>query len=130
MTSGCCTGDVFADFDGIILPVGLGRALVAERLLPTQEEFVYAIADALHDEYQTIVDAGFVLQLDDPDLADAWQIYPDSTVGEYRKFAERRLDALNQALRGLPVDRVRFHMCWGSYHGPTSTTSRSATSWT
>jgi len=59
-----------------------------------------------------------VLQIDDPDLADAWQIYPKMSVAEYRKFAELRLDALNHALRGVPSGRVRFHMCWGSYHGP------------
>lgn len=84
----------------------------------TQEEFVYAIAEALREEYTGIVNAGFILQLDDPDLADAWQMFPEWSVAEYRKFAELRIDALNQALRDLPRDRVRFHMCWGSYHGP------------
>ena len=85
---------------------------------PTDEAYLYAIADAMHEEYKAIVDAGLVLQIDDPDLADAWQIYPKMSVAEYRKFAELRLDALNHALRGVPSGRVRFHMCWGSYHGP------------
>jgi len=85
---------------------------------PSDEAHLYAIADAVHEEYEAIVEAGFVLQIDDPDLADAWQIHPKMSVPEYRRFAELRLDALNHALRTIPPDRVRFHMCWGSYHGP------------
>ncbi len=85
---------------------------------PNDEAFVYAIADAMHEEYKAIVDAGFILQLDDPDLADAWQIHPEMSVADYRKFAEVRIDALNHALQGIPRESIRFHMCWGSYHGP------------
>ncbi len=85
---------------------------------PSDEAFLYAIADAMHEEYKAIVDAGLILQIDDPDLPDAWQIHPEMDVPEYRKFAELRVDALNHALRGLPMDRIRFHTCWGSYHGP------------
>jgi 5-methyltetrahydropteroyltriglutamate--homocysteine methyltransferase len=85
---------------------------------PSDEAYLFAIAEAMHEEYKAIVDAGFILQIDDPDLPDAWQIHPEMDVPEYRKFAELRVDALNHALRGLPQDRVRFHMCWGSYHGP------------
>jgi 5-methyltetrahydropteroyltriglutamate--homocysteine methyltransferase len=84
----------------------------------SDEAYLNAIADAMHEEYKGIVDAGFILQIDDPDLADAWQMHPDMDVPAYRKFAELRIDALNHALRGIPTDRVRFHMCWGSYHGP------------
>ena len=72
----------------------------------------------MHEEYKAIVDAGFLLQIDDPDLGDAWQIHPEMSVAEYRKFAELRVDALNHALRAIPIDRVRLHVCWGSYHGP------------
>jgi len=82
------------------------------------EDYLFAIADAMHEEYKAIVDAGFVLQIDDPDLADAWQMYPQMSLADYRKYQELRIDALNHGLRGLPEDRVRFHMCWGSYHGP------------
>jgi 5-methyltetrahydropteroyltriglutamate--homocysteine methyltransferase len=85
---------------------------------PNDEAYVFAIADAMREEYKAIVDAGFILQIDDPDLADAWQINPRMSVAEYRKYAEMRIDALNHALQDLPLDRVRFHMCWGSYHGP------------
>mgnify|MGYP006273547221 CR=1 FL=1 len=84
----------------------------------TQEEFVFAIAEAMREEYKAIVDAGFILQIDDPDLPDGWQMYPDMTVEEYRKYAQLRVEALNHALRDLPMDRIRFHTCWGSQHGP------------
>lgn len=82
------------------------------------EAFLYAIADVLHEEYQVITDAGLVLQLDDPDLPDGWQMFPDMTVPEYRTYAALRVEALNHALRGIPEERVRLHVCWGSFHGP------------
>lgn len=84
----------------------------------TNEEYLFAIAGAMAEEYKAIVDAGFVLQIDDPDLADAWQMHPEMSLADYRKYQELRIDALNSALKGLPEDRIRFHMCWGSYHGP------------
>src|SRR5262245_49619150 len=79
----------------------------------SDEEFLNAIADAMHEEYKAITDAEFLLQIDDPDLADAWQIQGDMSVPEYRKFAELRIEALNYALRDIPEESVRFHMCWG-----------------
>jgi 5-methyltetrahydropteroyltriglutamate--homocysteine methyltransferase len=82
------------------------------------EEFIYAIAEAMSHEYKAIVDAGFILQIDDPDLADGWQMYPNITVADYRKYATVRIDALNHALRGIPEEKIRLHICWGSYHGP------------
>jgi len=85
---------------------------------PTAEAYLFAIADAMHEEYKAIVDAGFILQIDDPDLADAWQMHPEMSVADYRKYQEMRIDALNHGLRDLPIDRLRFHVCWGSYHGP------------
>jgi 5-methyltetrahydropteroyltriglutamate--homocysteine methyltransferase len=85
---------------------------------PSDGAYLAAIADAMHAEYKAIVDAGFLLQIDDPDLADAWQVHPQMDVPEHRKFAELRIEALNHALRDIPPERVRFHMCWGSYHGP------------
>lgn len=84
----------------------------------SDEAYLFAIAEAMHEEYRAIVDAGFILQIDDPDLADAWQMQSRMSLAEYRKYAEMRIDALNHGLRDLPIDRVRFHMCWGSYHGP------------
>ena len=85
---------------------------------PDEEGFVYAIAEAMREEYKAIVDAGFLLQIDDPDLPDGWQMYPEMSVADYRKYATMRVDALNHALRGLPRERIRLHVCWGSFHGP------------
>jgi 5-methyltetrahydropteroyltriglutamate--homocysteine methyltransferase len=79
---------------------------------------VYAIADVMHEEYKAIADAGFILQIDDPDLATGWQIHTEMDLPAYRKFAEVRIDALNYALRDIPEDQIRVHMCWGSFHGP------------
>ena len=85
---------------------------------PDDESFLGAIADVLHEEYTAITDAGLLLQLDDPDLPDGWQMFPDMTVPEYRRYAALRVEALNHALRGIPPERVRLHVCWGSGHGP------------
>jgi 5-methyltetrahydropteroyltriglutamate--homocysteine methyltransferase len=85
---------------------------------PDEESFLFAIADALHDEYKAITDAGLLLQIDDPDLPDGWQMYPDMSVADYRKYAELRVEAINRALQGIPEESVRLHICWGSGHGP------------
>jgi 5-methyltetrahydropteroyltriglutamate--homocysteine methyltransferase len=83
------------------------------------EEYLFALADAIKSEYKAVTDAGFILQIDDPALPDTFDmIVPNPSIAEYRKFAEVRVEALNQALRGLPEDRVRYHICWGSWHGP------------
>ena len=78
----------------------------------TQEEFLFAIADAMHDEYKAITDAGFVLQLDDPDLPDGFQVHPELSVEEYRKWADLRVEALNHSIRDCPESQVRLHICW------------------
>jgi 5-methyltetrahydropteroyltriglutamate--homocysteine methyltransferase len=83
------------------------------------EELIYACADALREEYTAIIDAGLGLQLDDPGIAENWdQINPEPTVEAYRRFTMVRVEALNYAIRDLPSDRIRFHLCWGSWHGP------------
>jgi 5-methyltetrahydropteroyltriglutamate--homocysteine methyltransferase len=88
----------------------------------TEEELLYACADAMREEYKAILDAGLLLQLDDPAIAENWdQINPEPTVEEYRKFTMVRVEALNYAIRALPQDRIRFHLCWGSWHGPHTT---------
>ncbi|MGH2363477.1 MAG: cobalamin-independent methionine synthase II family protein [Chloroflexota bacterium] len=85
----------------------------------SDEEFLFAIADAMHEEYQAIVDAGFILQLDDPGLPDTYDmIVPAPSIEDYRDYAQIRVEAQNRALRGIPADRVRYHICWGSWHGP------------
>jgi 5-methyltetrahydropteroyltriglutamate--homocysteine methyltransferase len=85
---------------------------------PNDDAYLVAIADAMHEEYKAIADSGFLLQIDDPDLPDGWQFMSNMSVPEYRKYALLRVEALNHGLRDIPPDRVRFHTCWGSYHGP------------
>jgi len=84
----------------------------------TDEEFLFAIAEAMNQEFKAITDAGFLLQIDDPDLADAWQIHADMDVEAYRSFADLRVESINVALKGIPRESVRIHVCWGSIHGP------------
>jgi 5-methyltetrahydropteroyltriglutamate--homocysteine methyltransferase len=88
-----------------------------------QEEYTWALAEAIREEYRAITDAGFVLQIDDPalvDLYDWWFSLNDDFAG-YRKWAEFQVEAVNHALHGIPEEQVRFHICWGSWHGPHST---------
>lgn len=83
---------------------------------------VNACAAALHEEYKAITDAGFTVQLDAPDLAEAWdQINPEPSIEDYRAWLRIRIDAINDALAGLPVEQTRLHICWGSWHGPHTT---------
>jgi 5-methyltetrahydropteroyltriglutamate--homocysteine methyltransferase len=88
------------------------------RYYKTQEEFLFAIAEAMGEEYKAIVDAGFIVQIDDPHIATYYVIRSDLSVDEIRKWAEVRVEALNHALRGLPRDRVRWHTCYGINIGP------------
>ena len=84
----------------------------------TDEEFRIAIADALHEEYQAIVDAGLVLQIDDPQLASHWAMHPEIDLAECRKWASASVELLNHALRGIPAERVRYHTCYSINMGP------------
>ena len=82
------------------------------------EEYVFAIADAMREEYRAIVDAGFLLQIDDPFLVTYYIMRPELSIAECRKWAEVRVEALNTALKGIPADRVRFHTCYSINMGP------------
>jgi 5-methyltetrahydropteroyltriglutamate--homocysteine methyltransferase len=109
--------------EGFMSSVAPGSASrIANAYYKTEEELLYACADAMREEYKAIVDAGLILQLDDPAIAENWDmVNPEPTVEEYRKFSMIRVEALNHAIRGLPQDRIRFHLCWGSWHGPHMT---------
>jgi 5-methyltetrahydropteroyltriglutamate--homocysteine methyltransferase len=87
---------------------------------PTHEAYVFAVADAMKNEYNAIHAAGFVLQLDCPELAMGWNRYnfADSTIDDFRKVAELHIEALNHAISDIPADRVRLHLCWGNFEGP------------
>ena len=84
----------------------------------TDEEFRIAVADALHDEYQAIVDAGLVLQIDDPQLASHYTTHPELDITQCRYVANATVEVLNHALAGIPPERVRYHTCYGINMGP------------
>jgi 5-methyltetrahydropteroyltriglutamate--homocysteine methyltransferase len=88
------------------------------RHYPSQEDYLFAIAEAMGYEYRAIVDAGFLLQIDDPRLATYYVLNPEASMAEVRKWAERRVAALNHALKGIREDRVRYHTCYSINMGP------------
>jgi 5-methyltetrahydropteroyltriglutamate--homocysteine methyltransferase len=86
---------------------------------PTREDYLHALADAMRDEYRTILDAGLDLQLDCPDLAlSRHMLFTHLSDAEFLAVAATHVDALRHALAGLPQDRIRLHICWGNYEGP------------
>jgi 5-methyltetrahydropteroyltriglutamate--homocysteine methyltransferase len=109
--------------EGFLTSIAPGSASrIGNRHYKTEEEFLFACADAMREEYRAIVDAGLILQLDDPAIAENWDmVNPEPSAEDYRKFSMVRVEALNHAIRGLPKDRIRFHLCWGSWHGPHTT---------
>jgi 5-methyltetrahydropteroyltriglutamate--homocysteine methyltransferase len=85
-----------------------------------EEDYLYAIANAMKEEYHAIVDAGLVLQIDDPMIPAYWDLMLTQGVdiAKYHRYCEARIEALNHALADIPRDRIRYHICWGSHHGP------------
>jgi 5-methyltetrahydropteroyltriglutamate--homocysteine methyltransferase len=106
--------------EGFMSSIGPGSACrMGNVFYKSDEEFMFAWADVMHEEYKAIIDGGMILQIDDPSIADNWDaIVPEPSVEAYKKFTMVRVEALNRALKGLPLDRIRFHLCWGSWHGP------------
>lgn len=97
-------------------------ARITNEYYRTEEELLFACADAMREEYMAILDAGLNVQLDDPSLAESWdQINPEPALEDYRAYIAKRIEATNHALRGLPKERIRMHVCWGSWHGPHTT---------
>ena len=84
----------------------------------SQEDYVFAIAEAMREEYRAIVDAGFLVQVDDPRLVTYYIIHPEASIADCRKWAELRIAALNHALRDIPPEKIRFHTCYGINMGP------------
>ena len=100
-----------------IAPGMVGRG--QNQYYATDEEYRQAVAEALRTEYRAIVDAGFLLQIDDPGMGETWDmIMPAPTLAEYRKLQQQNVEIMNHALEGIPEDRVRYHLCWGSWQGP------------
>ncbi len=82
------------------------------------DDYLFAIADAMREEYKAIVDAGFLVQIDDPQLVTHYVVNPTATIEQCRKWAERHVEALNHALRGIPKEKIRYHTCYGINMGP------------
>jgi len=99
--------------EGFMTAIAPGSACrIANRYYKTEQEFMAACANALREQYKAIIDAGLVLQLDDPSIAENWdQINPEPNVAEYKKFTMLRVEALNEAIKGLPQDRMRWRRC-------------------
>jgi 5-methyltetrahydropteroyltriglutamate--homocysteine methyltransferase len=88
----------------------------------TEEEFIWACAEAMREEYVAITNAGIIVQIDEPSFAENWdQFATEPSLEDYKKFTMARVEALNHALRGIPRELTRFHCCWGSWHGPHTT---------
>ena len=87
---------------------------IGNKYYKTDEEFIYACAEAMREEYLAITTPGIIVQIDEPSFAENWdQFSVEPTLEEYRKFTMVRVEALNHALRGIPRERIRFHCCWG-----------------
>jgi 5-methyltetrahydropteroyltriglutamate--homocysteine methyltransferase len=113
------------DVEDAFLPVAAPASVIPDRkneYYKNDEEMVFAIAEAMHDEYKAIVDAGFIVQVDDARAAVTFdRMVPPASMDDYRKWVDMHMDALNVALKGIPADRVRYHVCWGSWPGPHTT---------
>jgi len=110
--------DISETFMPVVAPAS--AYWLANEHYPSDEEFVYALADVLHEEYQAVIESGAFLQVDDAVLmheADT-MLSRGQSWEDYRAWARLRVEALNHALRGLPEDRIRYHVCFGSWHGP------------
>ena len=98
---------------------GVISVILANSYYPTREAYVFALADIMRREYEAIADAGFVLQIDCPDLAMSHNSeFSDLTIPEFKKVIGMHVDALNHATANIAVDRMRMHLCWGNYEGP------------
>jgi 5-methyltetrahydropteroyltriglutamate--homocysteine methyltransferase len=103
-----------------IAPASCAR--VPTNYYKTEEELLYACADAMREEYKAIIDAGLIVQLDDPAIGENWdQQKNEPSIEGYRRYTMMQIEALNHSIKGLPSDKIRFHLCWGSWHGPHST---------
>ncbi|MCH2516590.1 MAG: epoxyalkane--coenzyme M transferase [Dehalococcoidia bacterium] len=114
-----------ADLEDFFFPVlspGWLSHFLWNEYYQTEEEFFHALADFFKGEYEAVVEAGFVLQIDDPSMVTRYGFpNPPLSIEGYRKHVEMRVEATNYALTNVPEDQVRFHMCWGSQHSPHTT---------
>ena len=112
--------DASSGFMAALSPGSCAR--IKNQYYRSDEEVVWACADAMRQEYKIITDAGLTVQIDDPSIAESWdQINPEPSLEDYKKFIGVRIEALNWALKDIPTEHTRFHVCWGSWHGPHTT---------
>ena len=113
------------DVEEAFLPVAAPASVIPDRkneYYKSEEELIRAIGAAMHTEYKMIIDAGFILQLDDARAAVTYdRMVPPGSFADYRKWLGLQVDVLNEAIAGLPADRIRYHVCWGSWPGPHTT---------
>jgi 5-methyltetrahydropteroyltriglutamate--homocysteine methyltransferase len=106
--------------DGFIAalgPLSMGAG-ARNKYYRDERDYMMAVAETMRAEYKAITDAGLVVQVDEPEFATTWMLYPDWSVQQYRDYLEFAVEVINHALEGLPEEQVRFHMCWGSGHRP------------
>ena len=113
------------DVEEAFLPVAAPASAIPDRVneyYDSDEACMFALAEAMRTEYRSIVDAGLVVQIDDARAAVTYdRMVPPASFGQYRAWLEMHQEALNQALEGIPEERVRYHVCWGSWPGPHTT---------
>jgi 5-methyltetrahydropteroyltriglutamate--homocysteine methyltransferase len=109
--------------DAFMTAIVTGVTVVPGEYYRTTDEQAAAVAEAMREEYQAIVDAGFMLQLDDPIIVNVyeWRYSMSGDMAAFRKWAESHVELVNHALAGIPEEKVRYHVCWGSWKGPHST---------
>lgn len=109
--------DVTDVFMPVVAPASIEVGLANEHY-GSRDDLMRALADAIREEYKAIVDAGFILQVDDAWVPAQWDRRPELELAEYRRYAQESIEVLNHALDGLPEEQIRYHICWGSWHGP------------
>ena len=108
------------DVEGFVAslgPLSLGARSFND-YYPSEEAYMMAVAEVCRAEYKAITDAGYIVQIDEPEFATTWTFYPDWSVEDLRKYLSFAAEVINHAIEGLPEDQIRFHVCWGSGHRP------------
>ncbi|WP_062351824.1 hypothetical protein [Herbidospora yilanensis] len=114
------TALVGREADGFVAalgPLSLGAG-ARNVFYASEEDYMFAVAEALREEYKAITDAGLVLQIDEPEFATTWQFHPTWDVADLRRYLESAVEVINHAIAGLPPEQIRMHTCWGSGHRP------------
>lgn len=109
--------DATEAFYPVVAPASI-EVGVRNEYYTTDEELLWALAEAMKEEYNLVAEAGFIVQVDDAWIPALWDREPDLDLETYRRYCRSRIEALNYALADIPEERIRYHICWGSWHGP------------